>query len=87
MKTDTGDIEVDNVLNTRIISEADTGDEDVNGSDDSSGVTLTVTTDTEILKLTIIKKQPFFDMKRGIFLPFCNNLFSEIWLKINKKRS
>ena len=45
-KTDTGDIEVDNVLNTKIISEADTGNEDVNGSDDSSGVTLTVTTDT-----------------------------------------
>lgn len=46
LKTDTGDIEVDNVLNTKIISEADTGNEDVNGSDDSSGVTLTVTTDT-----------------------------------------
>ena len=46
MKTDTGDIEVDNVLNTKIISEADTGNEDVNGSDDSSGVKLTVTTDT-----------------------------------------
>lgn len=46
LKTDTGDIEVDNVLNTKIISEADTGNEDVNGSDDSSGVKLTVTTDT-----------------------------------------
>ena len=46
LKTDTGDIEVDNVLNTKIISEADTGNEDVNGSDDSSVVTLTVTTDT-----------------------------------------
>ena len=29
----------------------------------------------------------FFDMKKGFFLPFCNNLFGEIWLKINKKRS
>lgn len=46
LKTDTGDIEVDDVLNTKIISEADTGNEDVNGSDDSSGVTLTVMTDT-----------------------------------------
>ena len=46
LKTDTGDIEIDNISNTRIISEADTGDEDVNGSDNSSDITLTVTTDT-----------------------------------------
>lgn len=46
LKTGTGDIEIDNISNTRIISEADTGDEDVNGSDNSSGITLTVTTDT-----------------------------------------
>lgn len=46
IQTDMGDVDIDSVSNTNIIGEADTGDEDINGSDKGANVTLKITTDT-----------------------------------------